>query len=162
MDSEAASKTTPPQFISVRSVDAESNLSLTLNFGGNAHNLLRPKDEPLGKTMKRICLSATKTKKKGKQPKVKKQRLENKPVNPPIEAHLYFGTKSVAEVPPDTPNSLAWVEGNVFVIGDTRYTISVNPPKVISLSVPSCLMSGHPIVPTVNLVNSPWLLDCVC
>ena len=159
MDSEAAARAIPPQFVSVRSVDAESNLVLTLNLRGNTHKLLRPKEESLGKTVRRICLTAAKAEKKGRRPKIKKQRLES--VDPPIEAHLYFGSKSVDEVSPDTSNSLAWVEGNVFVIGDARYTITVNPPKVISLSVPSCIMSGYPVVPKVSTVSFLWLLICV-
>ena len=147
MGSEAAAEAIP-QTVIVRSVATEGSLSLTLNLRGHTHNLLRSKEESLGKTMKRISLTAAKAEKKEKQPKIKKQRLED--TNPPIEAHLYCGSKST-EVAVDTPNSLAWVEGNVLIIGDAKYTVRVNPPKVISLKVSNCIMSGYPIVPEVRL-----------
>ncbi len=132
--------------VAVRSVEQEDCLVLALGLRGHTHKLRRPKEETLGKTLKRMSLVASKpeTKARGK----KKWRKEEN--HSPIEAHLYSGSGSGANlIPDDTPNSEAWVDGNVLVIGSDHYNVQLNPPAVLELRMPECCMAGYPIVPQV-------------
>ena len=130
----------------VRSVELEGSLNLSLELRGKAHRLLRSKQENLEKTLKRISLTAAKSE-KGKPLKKKKKREESTEEDSSlIEALLYCGEEQVQT---DTPNHLAWVEGNVLVIGTKKYTVHLNPPTILALKVPNCLMTGYPIVPQV-------------
>jgi len=131
----------------VRSVTEEDSLSLTLVLKGKLHSLLRPKEESLEKTLRRISLTANKTEKSSAKRRKKNAGPTVSEVPSPVEAHLYCGT---SEVSSEVPNVRAWVEGSILVVSDTKYAVTVNPPTAISLRVPDCAMSGYPIIPQVE------------
>ena len=133
--------------ILVRSVAREDSLSLTLVLKGKLHRLLRPKEESLGKTLRRISLTANKTEKSSAKVRKKNTEPTASEVPCPIEACLYCGE---SEVSSQVPNSRAWVDGNVLVISDAKFAVTVNPPAATSLRVPDCAMSGYPIIPQVE------------
>ncbi len=135
--------------VAVRSVEQDDCLILAFHLHGHEHKLRRPKEETLGKALKRISLVASKPKAKGKGKKKKWRKEED---DTPIEAHLYFGSRSgprSAPIPEDVPNTEAWVDGNVLVIGNDHYSVELNPPAVLELKMLDCCMAGYPIVPQV-------------
>ena len=112
--------------------------------------LERDRRENVSKTLERIILKSQYLKTSGSLTKRAKKRKRQDDGKPPIliEAHLYTPTGEL--VKPDTPNVLAWEEGNLLVVGSVRYRVCVNIPTVLSLELPSFLQSGCPIVPEVS------------
>lgn len=133
--------------VAVRSVEQEDCLVLALHLRGHWHKLRRPKEETLGKALKRISLVASKPDGKGKGKKKWRQEHQD---DSPIEAHLYSGSTLVPE---DVPNTEAWLDGSVLVVGSDRYSVELNPPAVLALWMPECCMAGYPVVPQVGLLS---------
>ena len=133
------------QLVVVRSVEGEDHLNLIFEFKGKSHVLLRQKDESLGKTLKRIVITAAK-------PDKIKRSLRKQVHTPsiPIEAHLFAGRNGQELVPEDIPNVQAWVNGSMLVLDGISYTIEVNLPSILSLKMPDFVLSGCPAVPEVS------------
>lgn len=141
--------------ILVRSVAQEDSLGLTLALKGKLHKLLRPKEESLEKTLRRISLTANKIEKSNVKKRKKNAGQSIPGASSPVEARLYFGAEEVAR---DVPNIQAWVEGNILVVGDAKFAVTVNPPTIVSLKIPDCAMSGYAIVPQVESCHNFFLI----
>lgn len=129
----------------VRTVPGEEHLSLCYVLKGKKHNLLRYKVEELGKTLKRICITAARPEKL-KRSQRRHVEHQNKDAVP-IEAHLLAGSLKVSE---DTPNCDAWLDGRVLVVDDVHFIIHVNFPTILSLKMPRFIMTNCPAVPEVS------------
>ena len=136
-------------FLFVRSEDGKDTLSLRFNLHGREHRLLRAKEEPVGRALKRIVTNLS------RNDKVKKKKKEKgnggggaaSRDTSPVEVVLY-GTSGV-EVSPETTNEEAWVSGSTLTVDDTRYLVTVNQPTVKFLQLPSSLLATCPAVPLV-------------
>jgi len=127
-----------PLVVFVRNVAGDEDMSISLYINGKLRKMKRSKSEPLKKTLHRIGLSHAKKKTEGK----KKKKTHVVPNNTLIQV-----TRGGANVTDETSNSDAWVEQNSLVIGSDEYTITVNPPTVVCVSVPPCCMAGYPVIP---------------
>ena len=133
------------QMLVVRSVPEEDHLSLFYVLKGRKHNLHRPKQEALNKTLKRICITAIRPEKvKRSQRRHVQSQVEG---NAPIEAHLRAGTQEIAE---DTPTCEAWLDGRTLVGDGVKFNIRVNLPTILSLKMPRFIMTNCPAVPEVS------------
>ena len=137
----------------VRTMPKEEHLSLFYILKGKKHNLRRPKQETLSKTLKRICITATRPDKVKRGQRRHLQSRGNE--SPPIEAHLLAESQEVAE---DTPNCEAWVDGRILVVGNVKFDVHVNPPTVLSLKLPRFIMTNCPAVPEVSPCPSPLIM----
>ena len=129
----------------LRSVPAESYITLSLTLTGKLHRLQRPKDENLEKTLKRISLTVVKAEKKERK---KRGEKETQTCPPPVVT--LFDKEGKEEVAVDTPNVSAWIEGAWLTVDHSRYLVTVNAPVVRKLEVPTCIMAGCPIVPQAS------------
>ena len=131
----------------VRNVEEESHLTISFFFRGHCHNLHRPKDEFLERTLKRLTLSVVKADKK------KHNRHEKLATSlpPPSVSLLERSGKDVVSL--DTVNILAWQEGTWLVVDETRYQVEVNYPVVKKFEVSTCIMVECPIVPQVITIS---------
>ena len=112
---------------------------------GKDRKMLRPQNEPLEKTLKRIALSAVNRKDK----KGRRGRRDGSPVSSPV-VRLIKGKEDVLGT---MPTVQAWKEGDQLVVGEERYTVLLNCPMVKSFSQPVCYMAGgYPIVPEVSIL----------
>ena len=135
------------QSVHVRSEDGNDSLSLHFQLNGKNYHLLRSKQEPVSKALKRIMTTIS----RGDKPK-KKDRAgsANLPNHISVVAQVYAsGLESNVEVCPDTLNQDAWINGHTFTVNDTRFNIIVNPPTVKHLQLPGCIITMCPAVPMV-------------
>lgn len=118
------------------------------NRNGNLLLMNRRIDECLSSTLTRMISNFTKKPKcsKRKRSSNTDQQQESEDEGPTI----LLTNPNGYEVSPDLHNCHAWAQGNILVIKDTRYIIEVNPPSVTEMSVPSCLLSGLRIHPTLS------------
>lgn len=138
-------------FVHVRSIDGEESLSLRFVLKGREHHLLRSKREPVGKALKRVVTTLSKTGSKTGKGK-KKPLLEALDVtnHVSVEAHIYTSElEDKREISSETTNQEAWVSGNTFVVNDTIFAIALNTPAVKSLRLPGCILTGCAAVPLV-------------
>lgn len=128
---------------SVTAVDGEDTLTLDLWLVGRNHKMLRPQNEPLERTLRRVALTAIKRKgKRGRDSKGEGAIPETPVVRLLSERE---------EVPGTTLNGEAWREGHELVVGEERFLVLVNRPAVKSLAASPCAMAGgYPIVPQVR------------
>ena len=138
--------------VQVRSVVGADSLSLRFRVKGREYRLLRDKQEPVGKALKRIVTNLSRN---GKEKK-KKRKSSVAPTevgNVSVEAHLYCSgfEGGGEEISPETTNQEAWISSNTFTVNGTRYAISVNTPAVKHLQLPGCIMTTCAVVPTVPL-----------
>ena len=140
--------------VEVRSLEGEEKFDLVFEDPeGHHHSLLRDKGEHVSRTLKRIVLSSTKSKRvktgERKHRRVEFQSGGTTPVAvPPLEAHLF--TPMGEPVEDNVPNIDAWVEGSVLEVGSISYKVEVNIPKVLSLKLPKFARTMSPIVPEVS------------
>ncbi|XP_078700338.1 2',5'-phosphodiesterase 12-like [Branchiostoma floridae x Branchiostoma belcheri] len=133
----------------VRCVPEEEKMTISYRLGEGQRNLLRAKTETLGGALSRIVFNTTKHLNKGK--KKKKAKLEGanaESEDNAITAQLTFNKVKVED---DVPNSEAWQEGAILEIGEDRYVVSVNPPMVKSVVLPTSIMAGFPVFPRLEL-----------
>ena len=114
-------------------------MTVSLLLGGRVHRLRRSKDELVEKTLHRMALTTV---------KIAKKRDRKVDVAPPPVRLLDEDTKEVVE---GLANLAAWRDGLTLYVGNENYCVKVNPPTVIKLEVPSCIMEGYPIVPRVSV-----------
>ena len=131
-----------PLTVFVRNVAGEEDMTVSLYINGKLRNMKRSKSEPLKKTLHRIGLSYAEKKTEGK----KKQKTHVVPNDTKIKV-----TREGADVLEETPNCEAWVGQNSLLIGTVEYSITVNSPTVISVSIPPCCMAGYPMIPEYQL-----------
>lgn len=130
-------------FVHVRIVDNEDDMTISLLINGKKRNMKRSKQEPLKKVLKRIAISQAEQISDGKKKRKTRVVSENN-----TEVKITCGGDTVSE---ETLNCLAWLETNKLNIGDIQYTIVLNPPSVISISISPCCMIGYPIIPDCQL-----------
>lgn len=136
---EISSPTRP--LIAVTAIDGVDTITIAFSMMGKERKMLRPKGEPLEKTLKRIALSAVNRKDK----KVRRGRGYE---DPPV-VRLIKGKEDVLG---SLPTVQAWQEGDQLIVGEEKYTVVVNLPTIQSFSASACCMAGgYPIVPEVSL-----------
>lgn len=134
-------------FVHVRSIDGEESLSLRFVLKGKEHHLLRSKREPVGKALKRVVTTLSKTGKGKKKPLLDALDVTHRVS---VEAHIYTSElEDKREISPETVNQEAWISGNTFVVNDAIFAISLNTPTVKSLRLPGCILTGCAAVPLV-------------
>lgn len=135
--------------VQVRSVVGEDTLSLRFWTKGREYRLLRDKQEPVARALKRIVTNLSRN---GKEKKGKKgSGIQTEAVSHvAVEAHIYCsGLEGGEEISPETANQEAWISSNTFALNSTRYAIAVNTPKVKHLQLPGYIMTACPAVPLV-------------
>lgn len=129
----------------VHSLPDDDSMTISFVHDGKQRHMKRAKDEVLEKSLKRISLSIQNAKKKSK--KEKKEGVSA--TQDVIQAvSLWFSNEKVCD---DLPNEVAWKDGSVLKLGERQLPVEVNPPTVISLSLPSHIMADFPIFPVVEL-----------
>ncbi|CAB3981573.1 Hypothetical predicted protein [Paramuricea clavata] len=123
------------------------NVKLLFSLNDRKFNMSRVATEPVGKTLKRIGISVEKANTKGQdgtKMRGKKQEVLN---NIPVALFWANGEAMDNEL----TNEDAWKEGNVLNICESKFLVEENTPIVHSARVPSVIMAGFPVVPTVKL-----------
>ena len=123
------------------------NLNLFFCFGDRKFNMSRVGSEAVGKALKRIGISVQKAFSKredGARTKARKQDVLNE-----IPVALFF-TNGEA-VNNELSNVEAWKDGNILIIGESKFLVEENTPIVRSAKIPSVNMAGFPVVPTLKL-----------
>ena len=128
----------------VRSVDEEGHLTISFTYDGKQRKMQRSKGEILSKALTRIELSSKKKTKKAK-------RSADCNATGDIgqgDASLWFNGELVCS---SLTNKDAWKDGSTLKIGSEAFFVEVNPPTVLSLSLPDNIMSGFPVMPFLSL-----------
>lgn len=133
------------QMLVVRTIPEEEHLTLFYVLKGKKHNLRRYKAEILSKTLKRICITAARPEKVKRGQRKHMQHQDDHTF--PIEAHLFAGSRKVAE---DTPNCEAWLDGRILMVDNVQFNVRVNFPTLLSLRMPKFVMTNCPAVPEVS------------
>ena len=128
--------------VSVRCVENEPKLTLTLTIAGSTRHLQRPKEESLEKTLKRLSLTASKGSQRGKG-------VNSAPKATPVVKLLE--RENGREVLGELPNERAWLDGAELLLGEDKYQVILNPPVANKLSVLGHVMTGCPVVPQVSV-----------
>lgn len=128
----------------VRSVQKEDHLTISFNREGKQRNMQRSKGEMLSKALTRIELSSKKKTKKAR----KEADCNETGDNGDGRASLWFNGTLVCS---SLTNEDAWKDGSTLKIGSEAFTVEVNPPTVLSLSLPDNIMSGFPVMPSLSL-----------
>ncbi|XP_014665854.1 PREDICTED: 2',5'-phosphodiesterase 12-like [Priapulus caudatus] len=129
-------------------------------------NLQRLKSEPLNLTLTRISSNIGKViekmqKKKKKTAGKSQENNQLKSDCTPVEVKVKLMKSDLTEVDETTLNVEAWQDEYLLVIEDTRFIVSVNPPQVKSLKLPTTIFSGSLLYPRIHLEfsdkeNSEW------
>ena len=130
----------------VRNSEGDSDITISFCFNGKRHHLHRPKAQPLNQTLQRISITIAKSL-QGPKIKNKRERMSAPRPPPPLVSLLKDNEETVSE---DVLNVNAWTSDSVFIIGDQRYTVIVNNPRVIKLQVSDLVFEGSPLVPQVS------------
>lgn len=115
-------------------------------------NFNRPKTEELEKSLQRISGNITREMNK-KLSKKKKSSVDPNDINGLNENQVNVELLDAKERPIDglSTNSHAWNEAALLTVGNTRYSIELNAPTVITLSLPSIILSEFPLLPKLSL-----------
>lgn len=128
----------------VQCLPDDDSMTISFTHDGKRRNMKRSKEETLEKSLKRISLSIQNVKKKSKKDKKADMKVDEQVPT----VLLCFNNEVVNEV---LTNEQAWKDGSVLMLGDKQLTVEVNPPSVISLSLPGHIMADFPIFPVVEL-----------
>lgn len=128
----------------VRSVQEEDHLTISFTHEGKLRNMQRSKGEILSKALTRIELSSKKKTKKARKSTDCNETGDNEGGS----ASLWFNGELVCS---SLVNEEAWKDGSTLKIGSEAFSVEVNPPTVLSLSLPDNIMSGFPVMPLLNL-----------
>lgn len=128
----------------VRSVEKEDHLTISFTYEGKQRKMQRSKGEVLSKALTRIELSSRKKTKKAK----KNADFSETGDDGDGIASLWFNGELVCS---SLANETAWKDGSTLKIGSEAYSVEVNPPTVLSLSLPDNMMSGFPVMPSLQL-----------
>lgn len=130
--------------VAVRNVEDEENLTISFTFDEKQRKMQRSKGEILSKALTRIELSCKKKTKKAKRSADCSDTGDSGGGN----ASLWFNGEPVCS---SLTNKDAWKDGSTLKIGSEIFTVEVNPPTVLSLSLPDNIMSGFPVMPVLSL-----------
>lgn len=143
----------------VRNLPESTTMSIQVQIAGRLRNLERSKDELLEKSLMRLQKSAVE-KAKGR----KKKKDDGSKAGDALESALppisIFGgpNESFPEINSHTTvNEMAWKQDYMLKIGETTYSIVVNPPQIEKLLVHGRVFSGIPIVPHVETIDTDKL-----
>ena len=128
----------------VRSSKEEDLLTISFTYEGKHRKMQRSKDEILCKALTRIELSLKKKTKKSK----KDNSCDDSGSSEDGRASLWFKGELVNS---NVTNDHAWRDESTLKIGDQTFTVQVNPPTVLSLGLPDNIMTGFPVIPSLNL-----------
>lgn len=140
----------------VRNLPGAATLSIQVHISGKLRNLDRPKDEIVGKPLMRLQKSAVEKPKYRKKAK-NSQSMTGPDNDPPIPTvSIYSGpNESYPIIDPDkTSNDDAWKQDYLLKIGNERYNVVVNPPRIDNLHVHGTIFTGIPLVPIVQASNT--------
>ncbi|XP_037534918.1 2',5'-phosphodiesterase 12 [Nematolebias whitei] len=130
----------------VRCIPGEPKLTISFRLDGSDKNMLRDKDEALGKVLARISKAMNKKHKKAK----KSQKNRDQEPSEAAEAavvKLFFGEDEVSDT---LRNSEAWQDGGVLQVGEVRYNVYRNPPTFTTAELPGTLLAGFPVCPKLE------------
>lgn len=128
----------------VRCLPSEDSMTISFIHDGKQRNMQRAKQETLDKSLKRISLSCMQNINK----KSKKEKRAEKGDQEVLPVSLWLNNEEVNDA---LTNEEAWKDGAILRLGDRQLSVEVNPPSVVSLSLPGHIMAGFPIFPVVEL-----------
>ena len=128
----------------VRSVEEEEDITISFSYGGKQRKMQRSKGEILYKALTRIELSLKKKTKHVRKDKSCKESGDNEDER----ATLWYKGEQVC---PSLANYHAWKDGSTLKIGSQSFRVQVNPPSILSLTLPDNIMSDFPVMPSLNL-----------
>lgn len=154
----------------------QKNMTIILSILGKVRTLMRPKDEPLSKSLFRIRQSAippskgTKRKKKpegfglkngGVEPRTGEQEASraDKEEEEPTEPVVLLRHEGDVDVDESTLNARAWMHGSILRVGSNLLTVVVNPPCVDTLKLPLCPIVGVPQTAQVSVMDADDIED---
>lgn len=150
----------------VRSVPGEERLQISLKYslplGPNVKehvfNFDRMQSEELQRSLQRITANITNVIKKKTKKKKKKANNGNEggaaSVDQEEEPQLpvcMIDTVSGDAIKEFIPNHEAWAERNQLQIGEATYTIQINTPTVLKMSLPSVIMADFQVYPKLDI-----------
>lgn len=127
----------------VRSIKEEDVLTISFTYEGKNRKMQRSKDEIVCKALTRIEVSLKKTKKAKRD-----NSCDDSGNSEDGRASLWFKGELVNS---NVTNDLAWRDEAILKIGDQTFSVQVNPPTVLSLGLPDNIMTGFPVLPSLNL-----------
>ena len=136
-------------YLSVYTEKNSSSLNVKLLFilNDRKFTMSRLAAEPVGKTLRRIGISVQKANVKRHDDVKKKSKQQEVIDNIPVVLLSPNGENIDGEL----TNEQAWKEPNVLKIGELEFIVEENTPIVHSAKIPSIIMAGFPVVPTVKL-----------
>ena len=105
-------------------------LTIDLSFNNATKSMLRPVEEPLGKTLARMRMINTAPRSKGSKKVTAAELLADAPPAMLLDEE----GQPIGE---DVPNSEAWAHAATLVIGETKIRIKYNLPTVTGVTPPS-------------------------
>lgn len=117
---------------------------------GNVVQMNRYVTERLSKTLTRLSANIQR---KIDKPKGRKRKSndDQEPTADAKEINIKLFGPDGGEINGDLHNCHAWSQGSILVINDCRYIVELNPPSVVSLTLPKTLLSGFSVYPYVTL-----------
>ena len=116
-----------PRGVRVRVDEGASTMTIALRVGGRPRNMNRERAEPCSKALGRIGKSAAPPRPRG----------AGKKAEPPAAAAeavaVCLRDAQGREVPGETPNEEAWVQGGTLRLGEDVLRVERNPPTVASI-----------------------------
>nr|XP_020466788.1 2',5'-phosphodiesterase 12 [Monopterus albus] len=139
----------------VRCLPGDPKLTISFTLDGSYKQMLRDRDEPLGKVLTRISNSMVK--RKGKAKKLKKNKGQQPcEATEPTVVKLYYDGDEVLDT---VLNSEAWQDGAVLQVGDMKYSVHRNAPTFTTAELPVSMLAGFPVCPKLE-VEFGNLQDC--
>lgn len=137
----------------VKHLDAEEKLKIYFAYGEKERNyiFMRPKEEILETTITRMKLKMVEVMSKKFYKKKKKVSKEETNENQNEISVLISLFKNGELVSGQVKNVDAWTENTLLNVNDSIYEVSVNPPTVLSISLPNNIMAGFPVYPKLEL-----------
>ena len=135
-----------PGGVRVRVDEGASTMTIALQVGGRPRNMNRERAEPCSKALARIGKSAAPPRTRG----------AGKKAGPPAAAAetvaVCLRDAQGREVPGETPNEEAWVEGGTLSLGGDVLRIEKNSPTVASLEAERRPVVGFELRPPFSVV----------
>ncbi|XP_065184472.1 2',5'-phosphodiesterase 12-like [Sycon ciliatum] len=125
--------------IVVRVADGSLFMSMYLDLDGKSRMLNRVRTDAFEKTLHRIGLVSS----------VVSGNAEYDGDHPVVLVHG-SGEKSGQPKEPGIPNIKAFLDGDILSIGEDQYIVSVNPPSVLGISLPTYISKGATVYPSVQ------------
>ena len=126
----------------------KDEMTIEFFYKEKKRTFVRPKEGELMKTLKRISL------KLGPQIK-KKNKAENtafKISNDQVNVFVFDSDSNLCD--DQKSNIDSFQEGCCMQIISQKYVIQLNPPTVVKLLLPECIMAGFPVYPQLKLFSA--------